>query len=164
MSLTKEDISRIIEEEDVKFIRMQFVDVLGQLKNVAITASQLPRALDGMVSIDGHSIEGFNSVNASDQYLVPDLDTFCIYPYACDGCAAQRIRVRVRGVAEALCPLEAPGREVKPLYVAPNNETVFELMTEPGEFAFYAIRWAENREGTALQADWGSAPHEFEEA
>ena len=81
MSLTKEDISRIIEEEDVKFIRMQFVDVLGQLKNVAITASQLPRALDGMVSIDGHSIEGFTSVNASDQYLVPDLDTFCIYPW-----------------------------------------------------------------------------------
>lgn len=93
-----------------------------------------------------------------------DNDAFCIYPYACDGCAAQRIRVRVRGVAEALCPLEAPGREVKPLYVAPNNETVFELMTEPGEFAFYAIRWAENREGTALQADWGSAPHEFAEA
>ena len=93
-----------------------------------------------------------------------DNDTFCIYPYACDGCAAQRIRVRVRGVAEALCPLEAPGREVKPLYVAPNNETVFELMTEPGEFAFYAIRWAENRKGDALQADWGSAPHEFAEA
>ena len=72
--------------------------------------------------------------------------------------------MRVRGVAEALCPLEAPGREVKPLYVAPNNETVFELMTEPGEFAFYAIRWAENRKGDALQADWGSAPHEFAEA
>ena len=80
MPLTKEDIARIVEEEDVKFIRMQFVDVLGQLKNVAITASQLERALDGEVSIDGHAIEGFTSVNMSDQYLVPDLDTFCIYP------------------------------------------------------------------------------------
>lgn len=81
MPLTKEDIARIVEEEDVKFIRMQFVDVLGQLKNVAITASQLERALDGEVSIDGHAIEGFTSVTMSDQYLVPDLDTFCIYPW-----------------------------------------------------------------------------------
>ena len=81
MSLTKEDIVRIVEEEDVKFIRMQFVDVLGQMKNVAITVSQLDRALDGGISIDGSSIEGFTSVNESDQYLVPDLDTFCIYPW-----------------------------------------------------------------------------------
>ena len=81
MSLTKEDIVRIVEEEDVKFIRMQFVDVLGQMKNVAITVSQLDRALDGEISIDGSSIEGFTSVNESDQYLVPDLDTFCIYPW-----------------------------------------------------------------------------------
>ena len=69
MSLTKEDIVRIVEEEDVKFIRMQFVDVLGQMKNVAITVSQLDRALDGEISIDGSSIEGFASVNESDQYL-----------------------------------------------------------------------------------------------
>ena len=81
MSLTKEDIVRIVEEEDVKFIRMQFVDVLGQMKNVAITVSQLDRALDGEISIDGSSIEGFTSVNESDQYLVPDLDTFCMYPW-----------------------------------------------------------------------------------
>ena len=81
MSLTKEDIVRIVEEEDVKFIRMQFVDVLGQMKNVAITVSQLDRALDGEISIDGSSIEGFTSVNESDQYLVTDLDTFCIYPW-----------------------------------------------------------------------------------
>lgn len=81
MSLTREDILRILEEEDVKFIRMQFVDVLGQLKNVAITVSQIERALDGRISIDGSSIEGFARVDASDQYLVPDLDTFCIYPW-----------------------------------------------------------------------------------
>ncbi len=81
VSLTREDITRIIEEEDVKFIRMQFVDVLGQLKNVAITASQLERALNGQVSIDGSSIEGFSRINESDQYLTPDLDTFCIYPW-----------------------------------------------------------------------------------
>lgn len=81
MALTKEDIIRIVEEEDVKFIRMQFVDVLGQLKNVAVTSSQIERALNGEISIDGSSIEGFARINESDQYLVPDLNTFCIYPW-----------------------------------------------------------------------------------
>lgn len=81
MSLTKEDIIRIIEEEDVKFIRMQFVDVLGQLKNVAITASQIERALNGQISIDGYAIKGFSNIHDSDQYLIPDLNTFCIYPW-----------------------------------------------------------------------------------
>lgn len=81
MSYSKEDIIRIVQEEDVEFIRMQFVDVFGQLKNVAITASQLTRALDDQIMIDGSTIEGFVRVNESDQYLRPDLNTFAIYPW-----------------------------------------------------------------------------------
>ncbi|MCD7821621.1 MAG: type I glutamate--ammonia ligase [Clostridiales bacterium] len=81
MAYSKEDILRLVEEEDVQFIRMQFVDVFGQLKNVAITASQLPRALDDQIMIDGSAIEGFVRVNESDQYLRPDLNTFAIYPW-----------------------------------------------------------------------------------
>ncbi len=72
---------RCLEEENVAFIRLQFVDVLGQLKNVAVTAAQLQQALNGRVYIDGSSIEGFSRVSESDQYLIPDLDTFCIYPW-----------------------------------------------------------------------------------
>ena len=81
MTYTREDIVRIVQEEDVKFIRMQFVDIFGQLKNVAITAGQLEKALDNRIMIDGSSIEGFVRVNESDQYRRPDLGSFAIYPW-----------------------------------------------------------------------------------
>ena len=81
MGYTREDIIRIVQEQDVKFIRMQFVDVFGELKNVAVTVSQLEEAMDGRVMIDGSSIEGFVHINESDQYLHPDLDSFAIYPW-----------------------------------------------------------------------------------
>lgn len=81
MGYTRADIFRMVEEQDVKFIRMQFADVFGELKNVAITVSQLEAALDGRVMIDGSAIEGFVHINESDQYLRPDLDSFAIYPW-----------------------------------------------------------------------------------
>ena len=75
---TKEDIIRMVEEEGVDFIRMQFTDIFGQAKNVAITASQIQKAVNNQISIDGSSIEGFTRIHESDQYLYPDLDTFTI--------------------------------------------------------------------------------------
>ena len=56
MSYTKEDIIRIVKEEDIEFIRMQFVDIFGQLKNVAITASQIEKAVNNQITFDGSSI------------------------------------------------------------------------------------------------------------
>ena len=56
---TKEDIIRLVEEQDIQFIRMQFTDIFGQLKNVAISASQIQRAVDNEIMMDGSSIEGF---------------------------------------------------------------------------------------------------------
>ena len=64
---TKKDIMRIVADEDVEFIRMQFTDIFGQLKNVAITASQLEKALNNQIMIDGSSIEGFTRIHESDQ-------------------------------------------------------------------------------------------------
>jgi len=78
---TREDILRIIREEEIDFIRMQFTDIFGQLKNVAITSSQIERALNNEITIDGSSIEGFVRIHESDQYLRPDLDTFTILPW-----------------------------------------------------------------------------------
>ena len=68
---TKEDIIRMVEEEGVDFIRMQFTDIFGQAKNVAITASQIQKAVNNQISIDGSSIEGFTRIHESDQYLYP---------------------------------------------------------------------------------------------
>ena len=78
---TKEDIIRLVKDGDVEFIRMQFTDIFGQLKNVAITASQIEKAVNNEIMIDGSSIEGFVRINESDQYLRPDLDTFAILPW-----------------------------------------------------------------------------------
>ena len=79
---SKKDIMRIVADEDVEFIRMQFTDIFGQLKNVAITASQLEKALNNQIMIDGSSIEGFTRIHESDQYLYPDPDSFTILPWA----------------------------------------------------------------------------------
>ena len=81
MAYTKEDIIRKIKEEDIEFIRMQFTDIFGQLKNVAITASQIEKAVHNEVMLDGSSIEGFVRINESDQYLYPDLDSFVVFPW-----------------------------------------------------------------------------------
>lgn len=78
---TREDILNLVEEEDVGFIRLQFTDIFGTMKNVAITVSQLKRALDNKCMFDGSSIEGFARVEESDMYLHPDLNTFEIFPW-----------------------------------------------------------------------------------
>lgn len=78
---TKQDIIRMVEEEDVEFIRLQFTDMFGTFKNMAITKSQLEKALDNRCIFDASSIEGFVRIEASDMYLYPDLDTFTIFPW-----------------------------------------------------------------------------------
>lgn len=78
---SKEDILKIVKEQDVKFIRLQFTDIFGSLKNVAITSEQLEKALDNKCMFDGSSIEGFVRIEESDMYLRPDPDTFVIFPW-----------------------------------------------------------------------------------
>lgn len=78
---TKEQILTAAEEEDVEFIRLQFTDRNGTLKNMAVTASQLERVLDNQCTFDGSAFEGFAEVEESDMYLYPDLDTFAILPW-----------------------------------------------------------------------------------
>jgi len=79
--LTADDVKRLARENDVKFIRLQFTDLFGQLKNVAITVDQLDKALDNKCMFDGSSIEGFVRIEESDMYLRPDPDTFVIFPW-----------------------------------------------------------------------------------
>ena len=78
---TKQDILRMVEEEDVEFIRLQFTDIFGTLKNVAVTTSQLNKVLDNKCMFDGSSVEGFARIEESDMFLYPDLDTFEIFPW-----------------------------------------------------------------------------------
>ncbi|MDE0582174.1 type I glutamate--ammonia ligase [Planococcus sp. A6] len=78
---SKEDIIRLVKEEDVNFIRLQFTDILGVIKNVEIPTSQLEKALDNKMMFDGSSIDGFVRIEESDMYLFPDLDTWVVFPW-----------------------------------------------------------------------------------
>ncbi|WP_020062978.1 type I glutamate--ammonia ligase [Bacillus sp. 123MFChir2] len=81
---TKEDIFSLAKEENVKYIRLQFTDLLGSIKNVEIPVSQLTKALDNKMMFDGSSIEGFVRIEESDMYLYPDLDTWVIFPWTAE--------------------------------------------------------------------------------
>ncbi len=78
---TKAEILRLVEEEDVEFVRLQFTDMFGNLKNVAITAGQLERVIDKKYAFDGSSVFGAYREVGEDFYLSPDLDTFVILPW-----------------------------------------------------------------------------------
>ncbi|ANU28021.1 type I glutamate--ammonia ligase [Planococcus versutus] len=78
---SKEDIHRLVKEENVNFIRLQFTDILGVIKNVEIPTSQLDKALDNKMMFDGSSIDGFVRIEESDMYLFPDLDTWVVFPW-----------------------------------------------------------------------------------
>jgi glutamine synthetase len=78
---SKEELLELMEEHHVRFLRLQFSDILGTIKNVELPASQFEKALDGEVMFDGSSIEGFVRIEESDMLLKPDLDTFRIFPW-----------------------------------------------------------------------------------
>ncbi|PXW92453.1 L-glutamine synthetase [Streptohalobacillus salinus] len=79
--LTRDEIYQKVKDENVKFIRLQFTDLLGAIKNVEIPVSQLDKALDNEMVFDGSSIEGFVRIEESDMKLYPDMDTFVVFPW-----------------------------------------------------------------------------------
>ncbi len=81
MAYSKAEILQIVEEEDVEFIRLQFTDMQGILKNVAIPAKGLCNAMEGKCAIDLASLEGFVKEETKTLYLRPQLDTFTILPW-----------------------------------------------------------------------------------
>ena len=83
--ITTDDILDTISKRNIKFVRLQFVDILGIIKNVAIPASQMEKALDVGISFDGSSIEGFARIQESDMVLKPDPETFRILPWDANG-------------------------------------------------------------------------------
>lgn len=78
---TRQDILDLIEEEDIEFIRLQFTDISGKLKNMATTTKQIDKILDGHYKFDCKAIEGFSGTGYEELFLVPDLDTFVIFPW-----------------------------------------------------------------------------------
>ncbi|HJR64341.1 MAG TPA: type I glutamate--ammonia ligase [Gemmatimonadaceae bacterium] len=79
--VSKKDILELAAKHNVRFLRLQFTDILGVNKNVEISASQFEKALKGDIMFDGSSIEGFVRIEESDMLLAPDLHTFRIFPW-----------------------------------------------------------------------------------
>ena len=95
---TREEILQMVEEEDVEYIRLQFTDMFGAIKNIAVTALELPRALNNQCVIDGEQIAGTSGLKDADLYLRPVLDTFAILPW----------RPQQGKVARMICDLYFP--------------------------------------------------------
>jgi glutamine synthetase len=94
----KEYVLRLAKEHDVRFIRLWFTDILGFLKNIAITIDELEAALEEGVGFDGSSIEGFARIDESDMVAMPDPNTFCLLPW----------RPKENAVARMFCDITYP--------------------------------------------------------
>lgn len=149
---TKQDIIRIIKEEDVQFIRLQFTDIFGMLKNVAITASQIEKALDNECMFDGSSIDGFARISESDMYLYPDYNSFAIFPW----------RPQAGKVARLICDIYTP--DGKPFVGDPRYalKRVIEEAQQMGytfnvgpELEFFLFHYDENGKPTTHAHDQG---------
>ncbi|MCL6610110.1 MAG: type I glutamate--ammonia ligase [Peptococcaceae bacterium] len=98
-AFSKEDVLELVNEQNVKFIRLQFTSIQGFLKNIAVTVEELHSALEGRVMFDSSVIEGFVGNRESDIYLVPDPATFVVFPW----------RPREGAVARLICDSRHPG-------------------------------------------------------
>jgi len=110
MALTKKDVLKAVKENDVKFIRLWFTDILGQVKSFAITDAELEKALEEGMGFDGSSITGYQAIEESDMVAMPDPNTFAILPW----------RPKEKAVARMICDILKPDRtpyEGDPRYV-----------------------------------------------
>ncbi len=94
----KRDVLRVAKERGVAFVRLSFVDILGINKNVAIPVAELERAIEGKISFDGGSIDGFVRGEEADMMLLPDLATFAVQPWTEGG------QVEARLICDILTP------------------------------------------------------------
>ena len=151
---TREDILRMVEEEDVGFIRLQFTDIYGTIKNMAVTVSQLEKALDNRCVFDGSSVEGFAELGEADMYLYPDLNTFEIFPW----------RPQQGKVARMICDVHYPdGRpfELDPRYILKKvikeaEEMGYTLKASP-ECEFFLFHTDEDGIPTTITHEQGSS-------
>src|ERR1700729_3612548 len=99
-ALTAEDVMAIADERRIRFVRLWFTDVLGQLKSFSVNATELAEAFEGGMGFDGSSITGFNAIEESDMIAVPDPSTFAVIPW----------RPTDDGVARMFCDIHTPER------------------------------------------------------
>jgi glutamine synthetase len=141
------------EREKVKFMRLQFTDILGVIKNVEVPDRQFEQALDGRIMFDGSSIEGFVRIEESDMYLKPDLSTFQVFPWTYGGSEK---------VARIICDIANPDgspfagcpRSMLKTVIARAAEKGFAMKAGP-EAEFFLFQRRQNGEPTTETHDSG---------
>ncbi|OGT94943.1 MAG: type I glutamate--ammonia ligase [Gemmatimonadetes bacterium RIFCSPLOWO2_02_FULL_71_11] len=111
----KRDVLALVDRLDVRYLQLQFTDIMGIGKNVEVPRSQFEKALDGQIMFDGSSIEGFVRIEESDMLLEPDLDTFRIYPWGAEDGLVARLICDIRNPDESAfpgCPRSALKRQI----------------------------------------------------
>src|SRR5258707_14881863 len=108
--LTAEDVMSLVQERDIRFVRLWFTDILGHLKSFSVNSTELGNAFEGGMGFDGSSITGFNPIEESDMIAMPDPSTFATLPW----------RPAEQGVARMFCDIHTPAQtppEDDPRYV-----------------------------------------------
>lgn len=147
---TKEMILEMAEKEDVEFIRLQFTDMFGNLKNMAITSGQLEKALDNACIFDASTLDGFTGQEETELYLYPDPDTFVILPW----------RPQQGKVARLLCDIHLPdgtpyqecSRGILKRVLKDAEEMGFEFIAGP-ECEFFLFHTEEDGTPTTITHD-----------
>jgi glutamine synthetase len=146
-----EHVLKKIQDNDVKFVRLQFVDIQGIVKNVAIPVSQIKKALNQGISFDGSSIEGFVRIEESDMVLKPDTSTFQLLPWRHNGGATARMICDVTLPNGA--PFQGDPRYVLKRAIAKAASMGYEMNTGP-ELEFFLF---EKKDGNATTIPHDSA-------
>lgn len=142
VELTNEEIIQIIKENDVKLIKLQFVDLNGHVKNLAVPSQQIDKILNNEMMLDGSSIKGFRSIETSDMYFYPDRKTFALIPWR---------KKENRNIARLICdihnadgtPFEGCPRANLKRVMAEAKELGFEMNVGP-EAEFFLFKKDEN--------------------
>lgn len=148
------EIKQAIDKHDIEFVRLQFTDIMGIVKNVSIPTSQLEEAFEKGIWFDGSSIEGFVRIQESDMRLVPDLDTFAVLPWRHDDKAG--------GVGRFICdvthtngePFEGDPRHVLKRAIEEAEKMGFDFNAGP-EPEFFVFKTDEHGEATTRPHDHG---------
>ena len=137
--MNKEDIKKIIKEKSISYLRLQFTDMLGDIKAVELPISKIDDALNNKIMFDGSSIEGFVRIKEADMYLHPDIDTFLVLPFEDSS---------IGGVARFICdvytpdgkPFEGDPRYILKREVKKMNDMGIETMYVGFEPEFYLFK------------------------
>src|SRR3954452_11967475 len=148
-----DDVKAIVEDRDIRFIRLWFTDILGQLKSFSINKEELDDAFEGGMGFDGSSITGFNAIEESDMIAMPDPTTFKVLPW----------RPEAQGVGRMFCDVLTPARdpyEGDPRYVLRRalqraEQMGFDAFNVGPELEFFYFRSASPENGQPEVLDEG---------